>query len=77
MTTSHNATLQQELRRVLYKLLGNGLSNFNLGAMIINQIDIRNNYFDIPFNVDYTLMKMKPYSKNIDYHYSSTCCTIH
>ena len=65
MTTSHNATPQQELRETLYKLLGNELSNFNLDKMIINQIDIRNNYFDTPFNVDYTLMKMKPYSKTL------------
>ena len=65
MTPSYNATLQRELRNILYQLLGNELSNFNLGTMIINQIDIRSNYFDIPFNVDFTLMKMKPYSKTL------------
>ena len=65
MTPLYNATQQQELRETLYKLLGNELSDFNLDTMIINQIDIRNNYFDIPFNVDFTLMKMKPYSKTL------------
>ena len=65
MATSHNATLQQELRRVLYKLLGKELSNFNLGTMIINQIDIRNNYFNTSLlSADY-IMKMKPYSKTL------------
>ncbi len=63
MTPSYNATSQRELRKILYKLLGDDLSKFNLDKMIINQIDIRNNYFDIPFNVDYTLMK--PYSKTL------------
>ena len=65
MTPSYNATSQRELRNILYQILGNELSNFNLDKMIINQIDIRNNYFDTPFNVDYTLMKMKPYSKTL------------
>ena len=65
MTPLYNATPQQELRETLYKLLGNELSNFNLDTMIINKIDIRNNYFDIPFNVDFTLMKIKPYSKTL------------
>ena len=65
MISPYNATSQQEMREALYKLLGNELSNFNLGTMIINQIDIRNNYFDIPFNVDFTLMKMNPYSKTL------------
>ena len=65
MKSPHNAISQQEMRETLYKLLGNELSNFNLENMIINQIDIRNNYFDTPFNVDYTLMKMKPYSKTL------------
>ncbi len=65
MIPIHTATSQQELRETLYKLLGKELSSFNLDKMIINQIDIRNNYFDIPFNVDYTLMKMKPYSKTL------------
>ena len=65
MTPSYNTTSQRELREILYKLLGKELSNFNLDKMVINQIDIRNNYFDIPFNVDYTLMKMKPYSKTL------------
>lgn len=65
MTTSYNATSQQELRKSLYKLIGDSLSNFNLDIMIINQIDIRNNYFDTSFNVDLTLMKMKPYSKTL------------
>ena len=53
MTPLYNATPQQELRETLYKLLGNELSNFNLDKMIIKNVDIRNNYFDIPFNVDY------------------------
>ena len=65
MTPLYNATPQQELRETLYKLLGKELSNFNLDKMVINQIDIRNNYFDTPFNVGYTLMKMKPYSKTL------------
>ena len=65
MILSHNATSQKELRKILYKLLGNELSNFNLDTMIINNVDIRNNYFDTPFNVDYTSMKMKPYSKTL------------
>lgn len=65
MTPSYNTTSQRELRETLYKLLGKELSNFNLDKMVINQIDIRNNYFDIPFNVDFTLMKMKPYSKTL------------
>ena len=64
MTTSHNTTPQRELRKTLYQILGDDLSKFNLDKMIINQIDIRNNYFDIPFNVDY-IMKMKPYSKTL------------
>ena len=65
MISPYNATSQQEMREALYKLLGNELSNFNLDTMIINQIDIRNNYFDTSFNVDFTLMKMKPYSKTL------------
>ena len=65
MTPSYNATSQRELRSILYQILGNELSNFNLDTMIINQIDIRNNYFDTPFNVDFTLIKMKPYSKTL------------
>ena len=65
MTPSYNTTSQRELREMLYKLLGKELSNFNLDKMVINQIDIRNNYFDTPFNVGYTLMKMKPYSKTL------------
>ena len=65
MTPSYNTTSQRELRKILYQILGNELSNFNLDKMIINQIDIRNNYFDTPFNVDYTLMKIKPYSKTL------------
>lgn len=65
MTPSYNTTSQRELRKILYQILGNELSNFNLDTMIINQIDIRNNYFDTPFNVDFTLMKMKLYSKTL------------
>ena len=65
MLPLYNATSQQELREALYKLLGKELSNFNLDKTVINQIDIRNNYFDTPFNVGYTLMKMKPYSKTL------------
>ena len=65
MTPSYNTTSQRELREMLYKLLGKELSNFNLDKMVINQIDIRNNYFDTSFNVGYTLMKMKPYSKTL------------
>ena len=65
MISPHNARSQQERRETLYKLLGNELLNFNLDTMIINQIDIINNYFDTPFNVDFTLMKMKPYSKTL------------
>lgn len=65
MTPSYNATSQRELRNILYQILGNELSNFNLDKMVINNVDIRNNYFDTPFNVDYTLMKMKPYSKTL------------
>ena len=65
MTTSYNATSQQELRKILYKLIGDSLSKFNLDKMIINQIDIRNNYFDTSFNTGFTLMKMKPYSKTL------------
>ena len=63
---SNNLT-QKGLRETLYKLLGKELSNFNLDKVIINEIDIRNNYFDTPFNVDYTstIMKMKPYSKTL------------
>ena len=64
MKSPHNAISQQEMRETLYRLLGNELSNFNLEKMIINQIDIRNNYFDTAFNVDFTLMKMKPHSKH-------------
>lgn len=65
MTPSYNATSQRELRNILYQILGNELSNFNLDKMVINNVDIRNNYFDTPFNVDFTLMKMKPYSKTL------------
>lgn len=65
MTPSYNTTSQRELRKILYQILGNELSNFNLDKMIINKIDIRNNYFDTPFNVDFTLMKVKPYSKTL------------
>ena len=65
MTPSYNTTSQRELREILYKLLGKELSNFNLDKMVINQIDIRNNYFDTSFGVGYTLMKMKPYSKTL------------
>ena len=65
MTPSYNATSQRELRNILYQILGNELSNFNLDKMVINNVDIRNKYFDTPFNVDYTLMKMKPYSKTL------------
>ena len=53
------------MRETLYKLLGNELLNFNLDTMIINQIDIRNNYFDTSFNVDYTSMRITPYSKTL------------
>lgn len=65
MTPSYNATPQQELRETLYKLLGNELSNFNLDKLIINNVDIRNNYFDTPFNVDYLSMRITPYSKTL------------
>lgn len=67
MISPYNAISQQEMRETLYKLLGNELSNFNLDTIIINQIDIRNNYFYTSFNVDFTLMKMKmkPYSKTL------------
>ena len=65
MTQLYNATPQQELRKIIYKLLGKELSNFNLGTMIINQIDIRNNYFNTSLlSADY-IMKMKPYSKTL------------
>ena len=65
MTPSYNTTTQQELRKILYKLLGNELSNFNLDKMVINQIDIRNNYFNTSLlSADY-IMKMKPYSKTL------------
>ena len=33
--------------------------------MIIKNVDIRNNYFDIPFNVDYLSMRITPYSKTL------------
>ena len=65
MISPYNATSQRELRNILYQILGNELSNFNLDKMVINNVDIRNNYFDTPFNVDFTLMKMKPYSKTL------------
>ena len=65
MISPYNATSQQEMRETLYKLLGKELLNFNLDTMIINQIDVRNNYFDTPFSVDFTLMKMNPYSKTL------------
>ena len=65
MISLYNATSQRELRNILYQILGNELSNFNLDKIVINNVDIRNNYFDTPFNVDYTLMKMKPYSKTL------------
>lgn len=65
MIPSYNATSQQELRKILYKLLGNELLNFNLDKMVINNVDIRNNYFDTSFNVDFTLMKMKLYGKTL------------
>lgn len=65
MTQLYNATPQQELRKIIYKLLGKELSNFNLGTMIINQIDIRDNYFNTSLlSADY-IMKMKPYSKTL------------
>ena len=65
MTQLYNVTPQQELRKIIYKLLGKELSNFNLGTMIINQIDIRNNYFNTSLlSADY-IMKMKPYSKTL------------
>ena len=65
MTTSYNATSQQELRKILHKLLGDGLSKFNLDKMIISNVDIRNNYFDTSlFSADY-IMKMKPYSTTL------------
>ena len=67
MTKSYNATTQQELRKILYQILGNELSNFNLDKMIINNVDIRNNYFDTPFNVDYVLMKPTSYSKTLTF----------
>ena len=67
MTLLHNAISQKDLRETLYKLLGKELLNFDLDKVIINKIDIRNNYFDTPFNVDYTsiVTKMKPYSKTL------------
>lgn len=65
MTPLYNATSQQELRKILCKILGNELSNFNLDTMIINQIDIRNNYFDKSFNVDYMSMRITPYNKTL------------
>ena len=65
MTPSYNTTSQRELRKILYQILGNELSNFNLDKMIINKIDIRNNYFDTPFNVDYLSMRITPYSKTL------------
>ena len=65
MLPLYNVILQQEMRETLYKLLGNELLNFNLDTMIINQIDIRNNYFDTSFNVDYTSMRITPYSKTL------------
>ena len=65
MTPSYNTTTQQELRKILYKLLGNELSNFNLDKMVINQIDIRNNYFNTSLLSADCIMKMKPYSKTL------------
>lgn len=65
MISTYNAISQQELRKILYKLLGNELSAFNLDKMIINSVDIRNNYFDTSFNVDYVLMKPISYSKTL------------
>ena len=65
MTPLYNATPQQELRETLYKLLGKELSKFNLDKMIINNVDIRNNYFDTSLlDTDY-IMKMKPHSKTL------------
>lgn len=65
MTPLYNATPQQELRKILYKLLGDDLSKFNLDKMIINNVDIRNNYFDTSLlSADY-IMKMNPYSKTL------------
>ena len=67
MKPSYNATSQQELRKILHKLLGDGLSKFNLDKMIINNVDIRNNYFDTSlFSADY-IMKMKPYSTTLTF----------
>ena len=65
MTPSYNTTSQRELRKILYQILGNELSNFNLDKMVINNVDIRNNYFDTPFNVDYLSMRITPYSKTL------------
>ena len=41
MTPSYNATSQRELRNILYQLLGNELSNFNLNKMIIKNADVK------------------------------------
>ena len=71
MISPYSATTQQELRNILYKLLSDDLSKFNLDKMIINNVDIRNNYFNTSLlSADY-IMKMKPYSKTL----TITICT--
>ena len=65
MISPYSATTQQELRNILYKLLSDDLSKFNLDKMIINNVDIRDNYFNTSLlSADY-IMKMKPYSKTL------------